>query len=106
MGRRADHARTELVELLEGRPGWRLEPRTTPGATPMWCFVSGGEIEFSVAADAGAIHLYVMATDQELVFTDAEQLTAWLRVHRDEALQEAGPRPKAKERSRRFFEWG
>ncbi len=105
MGRRADHARTELVELLGGRPGWRLEPRTTPGATPMWCFVSGGEIEFSVAADAGAIHLYVMATDKEFVFSDAEQLRAWLRVHREDALQEAAPRSEEKKRSRRFFEW-
>ncbi len=106
MGRRTDHARKEIVELFEGRPGWRLEPRTTPGATPMWCFVAGGEIEFSVAADDGAIHLYVMATDQELVFSDAEHLTAWLRIHRDDALQERAPRPVAEKRARRFFEWG
>ncbi len=106
MGRRSDRARKDIVELFEGRPGWRLEPRTTPGATPMWCFVSGGEIEFSVAADAGAIHLYVMATDQELVFPDAEQLTAWLRIHRDDALQERPSRPADEKRSRRFFEWG
>jgi hypothetical protein len=106
MGRRTNQARKEIVELVEGRPGWRLEPRTTPGATPLWCFVAGGEIEFSVTADDGAIHLYVMATDQELVFTDAEQLEAWLRVHRDDALQERPPRPVGKERSRRFFEWG
>jgi hypothetical protein len=105
MGRRTDTTRQEIVELVEGRPGWRLEPRTTPGASPMWCFVPDGEIEFSVAADRGSVHLYVMATDRELVFADAEQLSAWLRIHRDDALQERPLRPPVKERSRRFFEW-
>ncbi len=106
MGRRTVEVRKEIVELLEGRPGWRLEPRTTPGATPLWCFVSEGEIEFSVAAEDGVIHLYRMATDEEFAFRDAEALTAWLRVHRDDALQERPPRPEGKQRARRFFEWG
>ena len=58
----------EVLNLLGGRPGWRLEPRSTPGATPLWCFVVGGKIEFSVTADGDAIHLYVMETDKEIVF--------------------------------------
>ena len=33
----------------------------------MWCFVANGEIELSASADDGALHLYVMATDQEFV---------------------------------------
>jgi hypothetical protein len=103
---KAKEARRHLVELFEGRPGWRLEPRTTPGATPLWCFVVDGEIEYSVAAEDGAIHLYVMATDEELTFRDAEELTAWLRVHRQDALQERPARPAGEKRSRRFFEWG
>ena len=105
MGRRADHARTELVELLEGRPSWRLEPRATPGATPLWCFVSGGQTQLSVTAEDGAIRLYVMATDEELVFGSAEDLAAWLRAHSDEALQERPPRLAGKARFRRYFEW-
>ncbi len=40
--------RTRSCDLLGGRPGWRLEPRSTPGATPLWCFVVNGKIEFSV----------------------------------------------------------
>jgi hypothetical protein len=103
---KAKEARRQLVELLDGRPSWRLEPQTTPGAPPLWCFVVDGEIEYSVAAADGTIHLYVMATDQELAFRDADALTAWLQTHRSEALQERPVRPEGKERARRFFEWG
>ena len=102
---RAKDARKELVELLEGRPGWRLEPRSTPGAAPLWCYVTGGEIEFSVTAEDGAIHLYVMATDHELVFRDTNELTAWLQEHRDDAFRDRPQRPEGKERFRRYFEW-
>ena len=104
MGRRISDARKEIVELLEGRPGWRLEPRTTPGASPMWCFVSEGEIEFSVAAEGGVIHLYRMATDEELAFRDAissppgsaSTVTRW----------KSAAATEGQERARRFFEWG
>jgi hypothetical protein len=96
----------EMHDLLGGRPGWRLEPRSTPGATPLWCFVFGGKIEFSVTADGNAIHLYVMETDQEIVFKDAGALMTWLKTHRAEAVQEPTPRPPPRgSRFRKFFEW-
>ena len=66
MSERAGPTKNELVDLFGGRPGWRLEPRSTPGATPLWCFVVGGKIEFSVTRDRDGIHLYVMETDQEI----------------------------------------
>ncbi len=94
------------MDLLEGRPGWRLEPRTTPGATPLWCFVEGGEIEFSVTTEKDLFRLYVMATDQEIVFADLEQLTTWLQAHRPGAMQEVPRRPDGKVRLRKLFEWG
>ena len=78
----------DFEELLGGRPGWRLEPRSTPGAGPLWCFVFNGKIEYSVTVDRGIIHLYVMDTDQEIVFADADELMAWLRSNRAEAAQE------------------
>ena len=96
----------EVLDLLGGRPGWRLEPRSTPGATPLWCFVANGKIEFSVTADPGAIHLYVMDTDREIVFADADGLMAWLRTNRAEAAQEPAPRVSAKSRFRKLTEWG
>jgi hypothetical protein len=105
MGRRADQPRKQIVDLLQGRPGWRLEPRTTPGATPLWCFVDEGVIEFSVTADKDTIRLYVMATDKEIVFGDAEQLTTWLQTHRAAAMLEAPLRPDGKTRVRKLFEW-
>jgi hypothetical protein len=106
MGQRASHTRKQIVDLLEGRPGWRLEPRTTPGATPLWCFVEGGEIEFSVTAEKDLVRLYVMATDQEIVFADPEQLTTWLQTHRPAAMQEVPRGPDGKARLRKLFEWG
>jgi hypothetical protein len=95
----------ELVDLLVGRPGWRLEPRSTPGATPLWCFVFRGKIEFSVTVEGGSIRLYLMDTDQEIVFSDADGLTAWLRTNRAEALQEPAARPSRKSRFRKLTEW-
>jgi hypothetical protein len=106
MARRVHHARTHLADLVRDRPGWRLEPRTTPGASPLWCYVDSGKIELSVSAERDGVHLFVMDDDRELLFADASKLEAWLRAHKGESLQEAGPRPEGKERYRKFFEWG
>jgi len=99
----------EILELLGGRPGWRLEPRSTPGTSPLWCFVFNGKIEFSVSAEGGSIRLYVMDTDREIAFDDADALMAWLRTNRAEAaLEPASPVADAprKSRFRRLTEWG
>jgi hypothetical protein len=98
--------RNELVDLVKGRPGWRLEPRTTPGAGPLWCFVAKGEIEFSVTADAGALHLYVMATDREVVLQSADELSAWLETHRPDAMAERQVTSGGKPRMKGLLEWG
>ena len=105
MDERVGPAKTELVDLFGGRPGWRLEPRSTPGATPLWCFVFGGKIEFSVTADSDSIRLYLMETDQEIAFKDADGLSAWLRSNRAEALLEPETRGPRKSRFRKFTEW-
>ena len=105
MSKKSRQQRNELVDLVKGRPGWRLEPRTTPGASPLWCFVANGEIEFSVSVDDGALHLYVMATDQEIVLQSADELTAWLETHRPESLSERQVGPGAKARMKGLLEW-
>ena len=46
-----------------------------------------------------------MDTDQEIVFADADELMAWLRSNRAEAVQEPVPRATGKSRRRRFIEW-
>jgi hypothetical protein len=94
-----------LVNLLEGRPGWRLEPRTTPGASPAWCFVDEGAIEFSASVEGGVIHMYVMETDKELIFRNTDEMTRWLNEHRPHAMQEASTRPDGKTRIRKLFQW-
>ena len=95
----------DFEELFGLRPGWRLEPRSTPGAGPLWCFVVNGKIEFSVTVEGGSIHLYVMETDQEIVFPDADALMAWLRDNRAEAAREPAERVPWKARGRRFMQW-
>jgi hypothetical protein len=95
----------DLAELLQVVPGWRLEPSTTPGASPLWCFVSNGKIEFSVTVDDSELVLYVMDTDQEFRFPSRETLVAWLVEHRPDTMQDARPRTEGKERVRKFFEW-
>ena len=72
MARRANQPRQLLVELLRGRPGWRLEPRTTPGATPLWCFVDSGRVVYSVTAESGVIRLYIMESDEEVTLRDTD----------------------------------
>jgi hypothetical protein len=96
----------EIRDLLLGRPGWRLEPRSTPGATPLWCFVFNGKIEFSVTVEEGSARLYLMETDQELQFADSEALMAWLQANRAEALLEPVPRATKKSRLRKLTQWG
>jgi hypothetical protein len=95
----------DILALLGGRPGWRLEPSSTPGLEPMWCFVFNGRIEYSVSADQDSVHLYVMDTDQDLVFADGDALMAWLRTNRAEAVQDPVPTGTPKRRFRRFTDW-
>jgi hypothetical protein len=105
MSKRTKEQRNDLVDLVKGRPGWRLEPRTTPGASPLWCFVTNGEIEFSVTADAGKLHLYVMATDKEVILQSAEELSVWLTTHKPEALSDRVIGPQGKARVKGMLEW-
>ena len=68
-------------------------------------FLVDNRIEYSVTVDRGIVHLYVMDTDQEIVFADADELMAWLRSNRAEAAQEPVARPIGKARRRRFMDW-
>lgn len=97
--------RNELTDLLGGLEGWRLEPRTTPGASPLWCFLVDGKIEFSVTVERSSIVLYVMDTDDEMTFPTRDALVVWLGAHRPDAMRSAPPRAKRQKRYRRFFEW-
>lgn len=71
----------------------------------MWAFVYNGKIEYSVTADAGTLRLYVMETDQEIVFDDADVLLSWLRSNRPEAAQESEAGKPRKSIFRRVTEW-
>jgi hypothetical protein len=105
MNDRVGPSKIELVDMLAGRPGWRLEPSLTPGVRPLWCFVVGGKIDLSLAVDGSSISLYVMDTDTEIVFRDTDELTTWLRAHRAAALQEPTSHHPGKSGFRKLFEW-
>ncbi len=96
---------SDIVEVLGGRPGWRREPRSTPGSTPLWAFVSNGKIEYSVTAEGGIINLYVMETDQEISFDNADGLMSWLRSNRPEAAQDSEQGKPRKSIFRRVTQW-
>ena len=76
-----------------------------PGAELLWCFVAGGEIEFSVTADFDSILLYEMKTDREIAFRDGDELATWLRTNRAEALQEPVTHVSRKSRFRDLLKW-
>ncbi len=102
---RVGPSRDGLSDLLIGRPGWHLETSLTPGAPPIWCFRSGGKIEFSVAVDGNSIQLYVQDTGAEIVFSHADELTAWLSTNRPAALQDPEVPPTWRSRFQKFGEW-
>jgi hypothetical protein len=97
--------RKEVADLLGGLEGWRLEPSTTPGASPLWCFLSDGKIVFSVSVEGPAIALYVMDTDEDLTFSNREAFETWLGEHRPDAVRRGPTRSGRKARLRKFFEW-
>ena len=103
--RRKDTSVNVLGDLLGKRPGWRLEPTSTPGAAPLWCFVFDGEIEFSVTAGRDSILLYEMKTDREIAFSQPEELATWFKTHRAEALRERPTRVSRRSRFRSLLEW-
>src|SRR3974377_2147451 len=92
----------KISRALKGRPGWGLQPSSTPGAPPAWCFGRGGENDLMVSVDDGRVYLYVMETDRDLHFDTVEDLQRWLDANEAAVLKgplQAGeilarPRPR------------
>ena len=64
-----------------------------------------GKIEYSVTVDGGTFRLYVMETDQEIIFDDADGLMSWLRSNRAEAAQESEAGKPRKSIFRKVTQW-
>jgi len=58
-----------------------------------------------VAVEGKTIRLYVIDTDQEVVFDDAHELAAWMRAYKAHALENVPERAEGKKSIKRFFEW-
>lgn len=82
-----DELTEAIAQLLGSRPGWSLQPSSTPGAPLAWCFGAGGEIDLAVEVDQGAIDVYRMEDDRDLRFATIEDLTNWLDANEATALK-------------------
>jgi hypothetical protein len=78
MASRDEELTGEVEARLRGREHWSVQPSSSPGLPAQWCLLSGPEIELSVTVDRGAIVVYVMDADTEVVLGDGRALTAWL----------------------------
>ena len=69
-----------IGQRLDPRPGWGLEPSTTPGGDPSWCFEQRGRVVLSVGVTDGVISAFVPDHDAEVQFTDVDALLAWISL--------------------------
>ena len=100
-----DDLREEIAQLLRRRPGWTRQAVPTPGAPQVWCFGSGSATELAVTTGNGSIDVYVVNVDENVTLGTTDQLVAWLKTHKAEALQ--APREGVIHRLKRggFFRW-
>ena len=97
----------QVTHLLRRRPGWRLEAVASPGALPVWCFGPPSDADLSVTADGASVTVHVMASDEDVELSTADDLANWLRAHRPGSLEErpAGVFDRFKSKRGRLFEW-
>lgn len=69
-----------IGKRLEHRPGWSLEPSTTPGGPTSWCFDEHGRVLLSITVSDGVISAYLPEGDVEVQFADLEALSAWVSL--------------------------
>ena len=98
----------EVDGLLRGRPGWKLQGTTAPGAAPVWCFPADGEVELTVSAERTSINVYEMEADRGTTLDGTDSLAAWLKAWKEESFAD---RPTAEgpgrsgRRRRSFLQW-
>jgi hypothetical protein len=83
MASRDEQLTGEVEERLRGREHWSVQPSSSPGLPAQWCLLSGPEIELSVTVDRGAVVVYVMDADAEVILEDGRALTAWLDANEE-----------------------
>jgi len=76
----------QVGRALEGRPGWRYEPSSTPGGPPSWCLDQGAQVVLSVNAYQGVVIVYVPETDREVPVGGVDELLTWLDAYGDRYL--------------------
>jgi hypothetical protein len=93
--------------LLAGRPVWKLEPQSSPGAPPLWCFGAGIDPDLAVETSDRSVTVSLLELDQELVFADTDALVAWLDSNEPLFLQRGALGPDAFGRllAGRLAEW-
>jgi hypothetical protein len=67
--------------IMGGRPGWELEPQSSPGSALLWCLRSEDDPVLTVGAEEGRISVYLVEADMEFLLADPEALSAWLAAN-------------------------
>jgi hypothetical protein len=83
-----DELFTTVGQALEGRPGWRYEPSTTPGGLPSWCLDPHGRVTLSVNVIDGQVVVYVPESDRDVPVGTIADLLVWLDAYGDRYLVE------------------
>jgi hypothetical protein len=67
---------------LGARPGWSLQPSSSPGIDPLWCFgpdtASGTDIQVTVSVVGSTVSIYLVEHDLEFVVPDEDALATWV----------------------------
>lgn len=88
MAKRDKELWADLSSYLKRRKGWSLQPMSSPGAPPTWCYRSGAKISLQASVLRGAICVYVMEDDREVRFQTVEELANRLEGNRPAAPPE------------------
>ena len=73
-----DERWAEVTGLLEARPGWVLEARSTPGSDRVWCFGNLGDHTLEVSLDDGELTGYVVERDFVVPLADTDAMVEWI----------------------------
>lgn len=84
----------QVDRVMGGRPTWRLEPQSSPGAPDLWCFGPGVDPELAVDVGPRAITLTLLDQNIGFAFADGDALASWLDANEPLFLERASLPPE------------
>jgi len=77
----SDDLLDQVARALGPRPGWRLEPSSSPGGPPAWCRYDSGKLALSIDVGDSGLAVYEPEWDRVTPLADVAALLAWLTAH-------------------------